>query len=419
MAVLNRVVVSILKRQPLVTSIPRRFNSISSSSTTASTSNTPNITENSPNAAFENEIIEKDDMFVINQKQENDKIRRYINRLKMTPSEEIEKQLEGMPDSITKNNPELDTKLKTELLKFFDDFSNKNDLFRTMDEYELLTNDDSTTRAQSIDNMYSQSSVGVNDTLNNFPFLEPSQYDKPYTKQELFLRQLKHSRSTARLGATIKNVYNPRMNLTNPINIQNLTIKDLFNANVHLGQSKSIINPSNKRFIMGTYMGLNIIDLNKTLISLKRAHTILSKINLKNGIILFIGTRNDHKEILKNVSNRLKNAYIVTNRWIPGTLTNPTEISNNWERIVITENGGNLTQKIITDSEIIKPDLIVVLNPNENKIALREAMKCRIPSIGIIDTDCESSLVTYPIPGNDDSFRSLSMLVGVLTSGLQ
>ena len=101
---------------------------------------------------------------------------------------------------------------------------------------------------------------------------------------------------------------------------------------------------------------------------------------------------------------------------VPGTLTNPTEISSSWERHEV-DYFGNPTGRELTLNEsmsIIKPDLLVVLNPTENRNALKEAMKARVPTIGIIDTDSEPSLVTYPIPANDDSLRSVSLLTSIL-----
>ena len=97
-------------------------------------------------------------------------------------------------------------------------------------------------------------------------------------------------------------------------------------------------------------------------------------------------------------------------------MTNSTEISGIWEKQEIDSND-NPTERALSPNETskqVKPDLLVVLNPTENRNALLEAIKSRVPTIAIIDTDSEPSLVTYPIPGNDDSLRSVNFLLGVL-----
>ena len=169
-------------------------------------------------------------------------------------------------------------------------------------------------------------------------------------------------------------------------------------------------------YIYGEYKGIHIIDLNKTLSSLKRAAKVVEGVAERGGTILFLGTREGQKRALQEAARRTHGFYVST-RWIPGTLTNPTEISNVWERHEV-DHGDMPTNRPLTADEaasIVKPDLLVVLNPTENRNALNEAMQARIPTIAIIDTDSEPSLVTYPIPGNDDSLRSVNLLVGVLS----
>ncbi|CCF55617.1 hypothetical protein KAFR_0A01790 [Kazachstania africana CBS 2517] len=252
--------------------------------------------------------------------------------------------------------------------------------------------------------------------IDKFPFLETSSSDKSYTPQELFLRQLNHSKHMARLGATLRSLYFPQRDISNPLSLDRITIKKLMESNVHLGQSVSLLRPSNQQYIYGEYKGIHIIDLNKTLTHLKRASSVIEKISEKGGIILYIGTKPNQKVALERAAKR-SNGYYVASRWIPGTLTNSTEISSVWGRHEVDAADLPTGRQLKADekSKIVKPDLLVILNPNDNRIALYEAMKSRIPTIGIIDTDSESSLVTYPIPGNDDSFRSVNLILGVLS----
>lgn len=187
-------------------------------------------------------------------------------------------------------------------------------------------------------------------------------------------------------------------------------------AGVHLGQSTTLWRASTQPYIYGEYKGIHIIDLNQTLSHLKRAAQVVEGVAENGGLILFLGTREGQKRALIKASERV-NGYYVASKWVPGTLTNPTEISSGWERQEV-DYFGNPTGRELSLNEsmsIIKPDLMIVLNPTENRNALKEAMKARVPTIGIIDTDSEPSLVTYPIPGNDDSLRSVNLLVSILS----
>lgn len=258
--------------------------------------------------------------------------------------------------------------------------------------------------------------IGINGQPTKFPFLEPSLPDKPYTSQELRLRQWNHSHHMAKLGADTKGVYSPIDDILNPPTIDQVDINKLMAANVHLGQSTSTWRPATQSFIYGRYKGVHLIDLNNTMSHLKRACKVIEGIAEKGGIILFLGTKPNQKIALEKAATRIR-GYFVCNRWIPGTLTNSRGITGGLETYEV--NALDLPTKrelSINEKDLsVKPDLLVVLNPTENRTALHEAMKCRVPTIGIIDTDSEPCLVTYPIPGNDDSSRSVNLILGILS----
>ncbi|CDO95966.1 unnamed protein product [Kluyveromyces dobzhanskii CBS 2104] len=248
-----------------------------------------------------------------------------------------------------------------------------------------------------------------------FPYLSHTSKEQPYSEQELYVRQLKHAAHTSKLGAAIEEVYFPHKDVFNPPTLQQVSIERLMAAGVHLGQSTALWRASTQPYIYGEYKGIHIIDLNQTLSHLKRAAQVVEGVAENGGLILFLGTREGQKRTLIKAAERV-NGYYVASKWVPGTLTNPTEISSSWERQEV-DYFGKATGRELTLNEsmsIIKPDLLVVLNPTENRNALKEAMKARVPTIGIIDTDSEPSLVTYPIPGNDDSLRSVSLLTSIL-----
>ncbi|EDO19519.1 hypothetical protein Kpol_1018p50 [Vanderwaltozyma polyspora DSM 70294] len=335
---------------------------------------------------------EDEDISLMRLKDFNDDIVNRFKALESTPLQDL--NLKNSKGHLSPKEKQLDTELANFLRKF-----------------TKLNNSIDTD-----DNVNSSSNNVVKPIRGReFPFLEPSASVKPYTEQELFLRQLNHSSHVAKLGANISNVYFPSNDIHKPVSPQELSIAKLMAAGVHLGQSTALWRASTQPYIYGEYKGIHIIDLNKTLSHLKRAAKVVEGIAERGGIILFLGTRQGQKRGLEEAAKRT-HGYYVSSRWIPGTLTNPTEISNVWERHEVdffdTPTGRELTQN--EQISIVKPDLLVVLNPTENRNALNEAMQARVPTIGIIDTDSEPSFVTYPIPGNDDSLRSVNLILGVL-----
>ncbi|CAL9730736.1 small ribosomal subunit protein uS2m [Monosporozyma unispora] len=328
----------------------------------------------------------------------NEDILTKLKSLRSVPVDEGKEIKDVLNQPLTKKELELDE----ELTNFLNEFKHSQTHITT-------SNPTNTTNTQNIPNL--------NTSTVPFPFLKSlTKPEEPYSSQELYLRQLNHARTTASLGAKIKDTYQPHMDTTTPPNIEETTIQKLMAANVHLGQSTSLYRSSTQRFIYGEYDGLHIIDLNQTLQYLKRACSVVEGIAENGGIILLLGTRPQWKVPLQSAARRM-NAYFVSTRWIPGTLTNPTELSRIWSKQEIDENDIP-TGRTLTHDEmscIVKPDLLIVLNPTENRNALYEAMKTRVPTIGIIDTDSEPSLVTYPIPGNDDSNRSVNLLLGILS----
>ncbi|CAG8460522.1 14106_t:CDS:2 [Acaulospora morrowiae] len=197
----------------------------------------------------------------------------------------------------------------------------------------------------------------------------------------------------------------PHKILNSPPSPYDLTIKSLLKAGLHLGHSKSLWNPSTFPFIFGVRHDISIINLEHTLIYLRRACKVVRDVTYRGGIILFINTRGGgfaHATI--NAAKRCKQ-YQLTSRWLPGTLTNSQQIL------------GHLTKKTDKDllAKVHTPDLIVLLNPVENEIVLRESRQSNVPTIGIVDTDFNPMKVDWPIPANDDSVRGVELIAGVLS----
>lgn len=356
----------------------------------ASTNEAPEVTKG--------ENSHDDEVYVMRQKHFNDQMVSQLKALSETPLENIDGFQSSLDQPLTEKEKQLDEELTDFLVKY-------SKLNKVINNEDINVGDATNT-----------GDVKLASHHKKYPYLIPSSRDKPYTSQELFLRQMKHASHTARLGANVEQVYSPHKDVHSPLPPEKLSINKLLEAGVHLGQSKSIWRPSTQPFIYGEYKGIHLIDLNKTLSSLKRASMVVEGIAERGGVILYVGTREGQKRALEEAAKRT-NGYYISTRWIPGTLTNSTEISGVWERHEV-DFADKPTNRELAPAEtagICKPDLIVVLNPTENRNALRESMQARIPTIGIIDTDSEPSMVTYPIPGNDDSLRSVNLILGVLS----
>lgn len=222
------------------------------------------------------------------------------------------------------------------------------------------------------------------------------------------------------LGSNISNVYRPHEDILKPATVASTSIETLLAAGVHLGHSTSLFRSSTQPYIYGVRDGIHIINLETTLVHLRRAAKVAQEIAAQGGIILYLGTRQGQQRGLEEAASR-SGGYYVHRRWVPGTLTNCREISQHWGRMEVDMGDvptGRLLSPRITRS-LLKPDLVVILNPVENRNAIYECIQCNVPTIGIVDTDSEPSLLTYPIPGNDDSIRATDLIVGIISKAAQ
>ncbi|KAI8979166.1 ribosomal protein S2, flavodoxin-like domain-containing protein [Mycotypha africana] len=176
---------------------------------------------------------------------------------------------------------------------------------------------------------------------------------------------------------------------------------------LHLGHSTKLWEPATLPFIFGTREGISIINLEQTLVYLRRACNVTREVALRGGSILFIGTRPGFQDITIEAA-RACEGYHVSSKWIPGTLTNRLQVLGR-HAPPDAEDPGRIPVTY-------KPDLIILLNPLEHKIAINEAQLHNIPMIAITDTDYDPRHVSYPIPANDDSVRGVELIAKVLSA---
>jgi len=207
-------------------------------------------------------------------------------------------------------------------------------------------------------------------------------------------------------------------------------MKELLEAGVHFGHQTHRWNPKMKDFIYGEHNNIHIIDLSQTMGMLKNALGAVREVTQSGGRILFVGTKRQASETISESASQCAQ-YYVNHRWLGGTLTNWKTISNTIARLKsIQETLDEEESAGLTKKELLKltrerdklelsiggiknmgslPDLIFVIDTVREQIAIKEANKLNIPIAAIIDTNCDPEGITYPIPGNDDSSKSIKL----------
>lgn len=219
------------------------------------------------------------------------------------------------------------------------------------------------------------------------------------------------------IGANTSPNYTPRQALHAPKSIEQMSVELLVASQAHLGHSTALWNPVTQPYIYGSRNGIHLFDLDKTLEHLKLAAQVVRGIAKNDGNILFVGTRPGQKRFVVEAAKRAQ-GYHVFDRWVPGTITNGKQVVGHGKvTSLVTKHKRNtaVPNSSMPLPNSILPDLVVVLNPLENRILLKECAKGRVPTIGIIDSDADPRWVTYAIPANDDSLRCASLVVGILS----
>ena len=214
--------------------------------------------------------------------------------------------------------------------------------------------------------------------------------------------------------------------------------EDLLGTGAHFGHVTRKWNPNFKPYILLEKNGVHIINLESTIESLNKASVFVKEIISKNGEILFVGTKKQAQDIVQQEADKCSMFYIVE-RWLGGTLTNFSTIKKSIKRLKMLEKEGsnlyeNLTKKEtqMLNRERVKladqhrgikdmrrlPDAVIVVDAQYEDTAIREAKRLYIPVIAIVDSNTDPTKVDYPIPANDDSIRTIQLIIAALADAI-
>ena len=218
-----------------------------------------------------------------------------------------------------------------------------------------------------------------------------------------------------------------------------VSMKELLEAGVHFGHQVKRWNPKMKKYIFGERNGIYIIDLQKTLKGLEDAYSYVRDQAATGAGVLFVGTKKQAQDAVMEEANRASVFYI-NQRWLGGMLTNFTTVKKSIERLkkleAMKEDG---TLQLLTKREAaalekereklaknlsgIKdmkelPGIIFIIDPKKEKIGVAEARKLSIPTVAVVDTNCDPDEIDHVIPGNDDAIRAIKLLTSKMAEAV-
>lgn len=214
-----------------------------------------------------------------------------------------------------------------------------------------------------------------------------------------------------------------------------VTMRELLDAGVHFGHQTNHWNPRMKPYVFGTRNGIYIIDLQKTVESTRAACAFVQKVTGEGKKILFVGTKKQAKDVVENEAKRA-GMYYVTNRWLGGMLTNYQTVKASIDRLKKLEalkassEWSEISKKMQSryDRELEKlhkslggiqdmkklPGAVFIIDTVKEHIAVKEAKKLGIPTVAVVDTNCDPTDIGHVIPGNDDAIRSVTLFARLI-----
>jgi small subunit ribosomal protein S2 len=220
----------------------------------------------------------------------------------------------------------------------------------------------------------------------------------------------------------------------------NVTPKDLLDAGVHLGHQTKRWNPRSKPYVFGHRQGITIIDLEKTHAALEKATAFLENLVASGDDVLLVGTKRQAQELIREAATATGMPYVTT-RWMGGTLTNFETIKKSlakFKKYQTMDANGELAKLSSKEESAIRremarmtrnfdgitgltglPGAMFVIDVSYEEIAVLEAKRVGIPCIGLVDTNSDPTLVSHPIPGNDDAAKSIRIIIDTVVEAIQ
>jgi small subunit ribosomal protein S2 len=220
--------------------------------------------------------------------------------------------------------------------------------------------------------------------------------------------------------------------------MRTVSLEELLEAGCHFGHQVSRQNSKAREYIFEARDGIHIIDLEKTKEGLEEAAKFVKEVAKKNGILLVLGTKRQAVGVIEEQQKKIEKegvegVYFVTKRWIGGTLTNFAEVAKNYKKlkdiaakVKDPSSRSKFTKKELSDLDKTRqklegfyggvadmptlPDAIFIIDTHQEHVAAGEALKAGIPTVGITDTNADPTIITYPIPANDDAVGSIKLI---------
>ena len=218
-----------------------------------------------------------------------------------------------------------------------------------------------------------------------------------------------------------------------------ITITDLLEAGCHFGHQTRRWNPKMKPYVFGAKNGISIIDLGKTMYQIADACNFLQSVVVKGGDILFVGTKRQARDIIKELAERT-GMYSVSERWLGGTLTNNVTIRksiakmNSYDEIINSDAAASMKKKELVllsrDAQKLHrnldgiadmkrlPAALVIVDVCHEQNAVREAIKLNIPIVALVDTNGDPTQIDYPVAANDDAVKSIQIITNLFADAI-
>ena len=217
-----------------------------------------------------------------------------------------------------------------------------------------------------------------------------------------------------------------------------IKFEDLLGTGAHFGHVTRKWDPNFKPYVLMEKNGIHIINLEETIRCLEKATNFIKSKSKKGGVFLFVGTKKQARDIVQQEADRCSMFYVVE-RWLGGTLTNFSTIKKSIKRLHMLEKEGSLIYENQTKKEVqmlnreriklsdqhrgIKdmrrlPDAVIIVDTNLESTAVAESRRLGIPIIAIVDSNTDPTLIDYPIPANDDSIRTIQLIMTALSDSI-